>query len=156
MEPITAILTAAGPLVALIGRAIAEGDYAKARELRQQAVDEYGEENLPIIDSIVAQEVGPSAFEGIKEDPAMRGTQADTVAELRNVAATVRSVNEATTANIRAVLELYGKDVTEIRSAQERMTDDLHDVAKAVYEEQSFENKMLKGYIKNWPDEEAA
>ncbi len=31
-----------------------------------------------------------------------------------------------------------------------------HDVAKAVYEEQSFENKMLKGYIKNWPDEEAA
>jgi CBS domain-containing protein len=29
-----------------------------------------------------------------------------------------------------------------------------HDVAKAVYEEQSFENKMLKGYIKNWPTEE--
>jgi len=29
-----------------------------------------------------------------------------------------------------------------------------HDVAKAVYEEQSFENRMLKSYIKNWPDEE--
>jgi CBS domain-containing protein len=28
-----------------------------------------------------------------------------------------------------------------------------HDVAKAVYEEQSFENRMLKSYIKNWPDE---
>jgi len=27
------------------------------------------------------------------------------------------------------------------------------DVAKAVLEEQSFENKMLKNYIKNWPDE---
>ncbi len=26
-----------------------------------------------------------------------------------------------------------------------------HDVAKAVLEEQSFENDMLKGYIKNWP-----
>jgi hypothetical protein len=24
-------------------------------------------------------------------------------------------------------------------------------VAKAVLEEQDFENKMLKGYIKNWP-----
>jgi hypothetical protein len=24
-------------------------------------------------------------------------------------------------------------------------------VAKAVLEEQSFENKMLKSYIKNWP-----
>ncbi|KAB2921939.1 MAG: CBS domain-containing protein [Dechloromonas sp.] len=27
------------------------------------------------------------------------------------------------------------------------------DVAKAVLEEQSFENKMLKSYIKNWPDD---
>jgi len=30
------------------------------------------------------------------------------------------------------------------------------DVAKAVLEEQSFENKMLKSYIKNWPDEAQA
>ena len=30
------------------------------------------------------------------------------------------------------------------------------DVAKAVLEEQSFENKMLKSYIKNWPDEQAS
>lgn len=29
------------------------------------------------------------------------------------------------------------------------------DVAKAVLEEQSFENQMLKSYIKNWPAEEA-
>lgn len=28
------------------------------------------------------------------------------------------------------------------------------DVAKAVLEEQSFENKMLKNYIRNWPSEE--
>ncbi len=26
-----------------------------------------------------------------------------------------------------------------------------HDVAKAMLEEQAFENRMLKGYIKNWP-----
>ena len=30
-----------------------------------------------------------------------------------------------------------------------------HDVAKAVLEEKSFENKMLKAYIKDWPGEEA-
>ncbi|MBH1961280.1 MAG: CBS domain-containing protein [Rhodocyclales bacterium] len=30
-----------------------------------------------------------------------------------------------------------------------------HDVAKAVLEEQSFENKMLKAYIRNWPEERA-
>jgi len=30
------------------------------------------------------------------------------------------------------------------------------DVAKAVLEEQSFENRMLKSYIKNWPDDAKA
>ena len=30
------------------------------------------------------------------------------------------------------------------------------DVAKVVLEEQNFENKMLKNYIKNWPDEPQA
>jgi CBS domain-containing protein len=30
------------------------------------------------------------------------------------------------------------------------------DVAKAVLEEQSFENKMLKSYIKNWPSDQQA
>ncbi|PKO36109.1 MAG: hypothetical protein CVU33_20100 [Betaproteobacteria bacterium HGW-Betaproteobacteria-6] len=30
------------------------------------------------------------------------------------------------------------------------------DVAKAVLEEQSFENKMLKSYIKNWPTDQEA
>jgi len=30
-----------------------------------------------------------------------------------------------------------------------------HDVAKAVLEEQSFENRMLKGYIRNWPEQQS-
>ena len=28
-----------------------------------------------------------------------------------------------------------------------------HDVAKAVLEERNFENKLLKAYIKDWPEE---
>jgi CBS domain-containing protein len=28
-----------------------------------------------------------------------------------------------------------------------------HDVAKAVLEEQSFENRLLKAYIRDWPTE---
>lgn len=31
-----------------------------------------------------------------------------------------------------------------------------YDVAKAVVEEQDFENKMLKAYIRDWPEAEAA
>lgn len=30
-----------------------------------------------------------------------------------------------------------------------------HDVARAILEEQSFENRMLKAYISDWPQEEA-
>jgi CBS domain-containing protein len=31
-----------------------------------------------------------------------------------------------------------------------------HDVARAILEEQGFENRMLKAYIRDWPQEEAA
>lgn len=31
-----------------------------------------------------------------------------------------------------------------------------YDVARAVLEEQSFENRMLKAYIRDWPDQEPA
>ena len=31
-----------------------------------------------------------------------------------------------------------------------------HDVAKAILEEQEFENKMLKAYIRDWPSEAGA
>lgn len=51
---------------------------------------------------------------------------------LHEVAETVRQVNAATTANIRAVLELYGKDVSEIRDAQERADRQLDSIAKAL------------------------
>ena len=30
-----------------------------------------------------------------------------------------------------------------------------YDVARAVFEEQNFENKMLKAYIRDWPEEKA-
>lgn len=30
-----------------------------------------------------------------------------------------------------------------------------HDVARAVLEEQSFENRMLKAYIRDWPEQES-
>jgi CBS domain-containing protein len=31
-----------------------------------------------------------------------------------------------------------------------------YDVARAVLDEQSFENRMLKAYIRDWPDEQPA
>jgi len=52
-----------------------------------------------------------------------------------------------------AMLERHARYVPVIDGGTLMGVVSFHDVAKAVYEEQSFENRMLKSYIKNSPDE---
>jgi CBS domain-containing protein len=54
----------------------------------------------------------------------------------------------------RVMLERHARYVPVMDGATLQGVVSFHDVAKAVYEEQSFENRMLKSYIKNWPDDE--
>ena len=56
----------------------------------------------------------------------------------------------------RAMLERHARYVPVMDGTTLQGVVSFHDVAKAVYEEQSFENRMLKSYIKDWPDEESA
>jgi len=56
----------------------------------------------------------------------------------------------------RVMLERHARYVPVLEGTTLLGVVSFHDVAKAVYEEQSFENRMLKSYIKNWPDEEEA
>jgi len=56
----------------------------------------------------------------------------------------------------RVMLERHQRYVPVREGATLLGVISFHDVAKAVYEEQSFENRMLKSYIKSWPDEETA
>ncbi len=53
-----------------------------------------------------------------------------------------------------AMLDRHARYVPVLDGATLQGVVSFHDVAKAVYEEQNFENRMLKSYIKNWPDEE--
>jgi CBS domain-containing protein len=55
----------------------------------------------------------------------------------------------------RVMLERHARYVPVMDGSTLLGVVSFHDVAKAVYEDQSFENRMLKSYIKNWPDEEA-
>jgi CBS domain-containing protein len=55
----------------------------------------------------------------------------------------------------RVMLERHARYVPVMDGATLQGVVSFHDVAKAVYEEQSFENRMLKSYIKNWPEDEA-
>ena len=54
----------------------------------------------------------------------------------------------------RGMLERHARYVPVMEGSTLQGVVSFHDVAKAVYEEQSFENRMLKSYIKNWPEDE--
>jgi len=52
----------------------------------------------------------------------------------------------------RSMLERHARYVPVMEGTTLQGVVSFHDVAKAVYEEQSFENRMLKNYIKDWPE----
>lgn len=51
----------------------------------------------------------------------------------------------------RTMLDTSARYLPVVQGGQLIGVISFRDVAKAVLEEQDFENKMLKGYIKNWP-----
>jgi CBS domain-containing protein len=51
----------------------------------------------------------------------------------------------------RTMLETGARYLPVVKDGRLLGVISFRDVAKAVLEEQDFENKMLKGYIKNWP-----
>jgi CBS domain-containing protein len=53
----------------------------------------------------------------------------------------------------RTMLDRHARYVPVLEGPMLQGVVSFHDVAKAVYDEQNFENRMLKSYIKDWPDE---
>ena len=49
------------------------------------------------------------------------------------------------------MIEKHARYVPVMEGDSVRGVISFHDVARAVLEEKNFENRMLKGYIKNWP-----
>lgn len=54
----------------------------------------------------------------------------------------------------RLMLERHARYVPVVSAKTLLGVISFYDVAKAVFEAQSFENKMLKAYIRDWPSEE--
>lgn len=55
----------------------------------------------------------------------------------------------------RSMLERHARYVPVMDGTTLLGVVSFHDVAKAVYEEQSFENRMLRSYVSSLPDEQA-
>ncbi len=53
----------------------------------------------------------------------------------------------------RMMLEHHARYVPVLDGSMLMGVMSFYDVAKAVFEEQNFENKMLKAYIRDWPSE---
>lgn len=81
MEYGAIIAAAASAITALI----AGGQEQEAQRLREQIAAEYGPQVLPDLEKAVAQEAGPSAFEGLTADDTGRQTQLDVDQELANI-----------------------------------------------------------------------
>jgi CBS domain-containing protein len=54
----------------------------------------------------------------------------------------------------RLMLERHARYVPVVEAKTLMGVISFYDVAKAVFEAQSFENRMLKAYIRDWPDAE--
>ena len=56
----------------------------------------------------------------------------------------------------RMMLESHARYMPVIGNRKLQGVISFYDVAKAVVDSQNFENKMLKAYIRDWPEEDAA
>lgn len=72
---VMAIGAAVAAVATAVGAAIAQGNLDKAREIREKALAQYGDDIRPQLDESIAEEVGPSAFEAIVENPEGRDAQ---------------------------------------------------------------------------------
>ena len=89
MIPVMAAVTAGsvglGVLFNLIGEAEAAGDYKKAQQLREEARKRIEDIKDPELKQVIAEQLGPSAMEGIQGDPALRQAQLLALKKLQDV-----------------------------------------------------------------------
>jgi hypothetical protein len=85
MEPISAAATAGISLLGTaVGQALASGDRFRAQEAMQRAADAYNIP-LPVLQQMVAEQLGPSAMESVYADPNLQAAQSDALGGLQRI-----------------------------------------------------------------------
>lgn len=74
----------AAMIASVVGALIGSGQDAKAQEVRQKALDQYGPELLPHLERAEAQQIPGTAFGAMQEDDSLRGRQVQTLQSLQN------------------------------------------------------------------------
>lgn len=73
-------------IIGIVGEVMASGDKAEAKALLERMRTEFQNIPLPSLEEIEAQQVGPSAMEGITTDPTLEAAQYDSLGQLGDVA----------------------------------------------------------------------
>lgn len=71
--------------VGIAGEYMAGLDKAEQQRLLQRAMDEYGKIDLPSLEKVIAQEIGPTELSKLEGDPALRQTQMSALDELQRL-----------------------------------------------------------------------
>lgn len=112
---IPGIISAAGSLGgSAIGAAASGADRAKQRELIESILRDYGNLSVPELQQVLAEQLGPSAQEGVRGqmDPRLRNEQMDTLESLKRLEA-----QGGESAETRAVLSRILGDTQRAESA---------------------------------------
>ena len=71
--------------VSLLGQGKADGLNAQQADLLRQIYEELRNVPLPELERVTAEQLGPTAMEGVRSDPEQRGQQLEVMEELRNI-----------------------------------------------------------------------
>jgi hypothetical protein len=116
---IPAILAAAGAAgqvgASAIGGAAAAADKEKARALIDGILKEYSGVNVPELERIVGETLGPSAMEGVNADPRLRQEQLGSLEQLSNLSETGN--NAETRARLGAIMSQLARQEGAGRNA---------------------------------------
>lgn len=66
----------------IIGELMSGKDKEEQRRLMQKALEQYGSIDVPALEKVLAEEMGPGQMEGLTSDPALKQTQTDALNEL--------------------------------------------------------------------------
>lgn len=87
IDPISAGVTAGGGLLgSLFGELFSAGDRWQARQAIERAMRGLQEVDDPVLRQMQAEQLGPSAYEDIRVDPALEGAQYGALGELDRIA----------------------------------------------------------------------
>lgn len=120
MDPLIAGLLIQGG-AGILGGVLSSGDRAEQQRLIREAMDEYGQINLPKLEELLAEQLGPSEMGNLRADPSSVAAQRESLEELKRLsqAGGMRLEDKA------MMSEALGRSSRAESAGRQRIADDM-------------------------------